>query len=50
MKAALFVCGMEGHSPTEFGDCCDARLVENDFEVQVFDTLEPLSYSVALSA
>lgn len=49
MKAALFVGGWECHSPTEFGDCCDALLVENDFEVQVFDTLELLSYSVKLS-
>ena len=43
MKAALFVGGWEGHTPTEFSDWCAALLRENGFEVDIHDTLEPLA-------
>lgn len=42
MKAALFVGGWEGHTPTHFSDWYEALLKENGFEVDVYDTLAPL--------
>ena len=42
MKAALFVGGWEGHNPSAFSDWYAALLRENGFEVDIYDTLEPL--------
>ncbi|MBG6207920.1 type 1 glutamine amidotransferase [Labrenzia sp. EL_126] len=42
MKAVLFVGGWEGHAPTQFSDWYEALLSENGFEVDVYDTMEPL--------
>mgnify|MGYP000536588527 CR=1 FL=1 len=42
MKAALFVGGWEGHTPTHFADWYEDLLRNNGFEVDVYDTLEPL--------
>lgn len=42
MKAALFVGGWEGHTPTAFADWYTELLEANGFEVQVHDTLAPL--------
>jgi type 1 glutamine amidotransferase len=43
MKAALFVGGWEGHTPTRFADWYKELLEANGFEVVVYDTLEPLA-------
>ena len=41
MKAALFVGGWEGHTPTHFSDWYKALLEDNGFSVDVYDTLDP---------
>ena len=43
MKAALFVGGWEGHTPTDFGDWCEALLRQQGFEVVTHNTLAPLA-------
>jgi hypothetical protein len=43
MKAALFAGGWEGHDPTAFADWCRDLLTEDGFEVDVYDTLDPLA-------
>jgi type 1 glutamine amidotransferase len=43
MKAALFAGGWEGHDPSAFADWCRDLLQEDGFEVDVYDTLEPLA-------
>ncbi|NBD30004.1 MAG: ThuA domain-containing protein [Alphaproteobacteria bacterium] len=42
MKAALFVGGWEGHTPTHFAGWYRDLLAANGFEVDVYDTLAPL--------
>ena len=49
MKAALFVGGWEGHTPTHFADWYRDLLTDNGFEVDVYDTLEPLERPEDLS-
>jgi len=49
MKAALFVGGWEGHTPTHFSDWCKALLQDNGFVVDVHETLEPLATPEQLS-
>ena len=49
MKAALFVGGWEGHSPTNFSDWCEALLRDEDFDVDVYTTLAPLADPTSLA-
>ena len=42
MKAVLFAGGWEGHSPIAFSNWCKKLLEDNNVEVEVFKTLEPL--------
>lgn len=41
-RAALFVGGWEGHTPTVFCDWATALLEEEGFDVIAYDTFEPL--------
>lgn len=43
MKAALFVGGWEGHAPKDFADWADGLLAGERFEVEVHDSLAPLT-------
>jgi hypothetical protein len=43
MKAALFAGGWEGHDPANFANWCRDLLTGDGFEVDVYDTLEPLA-------
>ena len=43
MKAALFVGGWEGHSPTHFGDWCRDLLRDEGFDVEIHDTFAALA-------
>lgn len=49
MKAALFVGGWEGHTPTDFGDWCESLLKQQGFEVVTHNTLAPLANPGAMS-
>jgi uncharacterized protein len=49
MKAALFVGGWEGQAPTQFSDWYAALLRDNGFEVDIYDSLEPLEQPEDLS-
>ena len=42
MKAILFVGGWEGHNPSDFADWCSNLLYNENFKVNIYDTLEPL--------
>jgi type 1 glutamine amidotransferase len=42
MKAALFVGGWEGHTPSHFAEWYRDLLDAIGFEVDIYDTLEPL--------
>lgn len=49
MKAMLFVGGWEGHRPTDFADWGKELLEGEGFEVEVSDTLEPLTDPTKMS-
>lgn len=49
MKAVLLVGGWEGHAPTAFADWYKALLEDNDFQVDVYDTMAPLERPADLS-
>lgn len=49
MKAALFVGGWEGHAPTTFADWYRDLLQTNGFEVDIYNTLEPLEHPDTLA-
>lgn len=49
MKAALFVGGWEGHTPTDFGDWCESLLKQQGFEVVTHNTLAPLADPAAMA-
>lgn len=49
MKAALFVGGWEGHKPTDFSDWCEDLLKIEGFDVDVYDTLDPLADPASLA-
>ena len=42
MKAILFVGGWEGHNPSDSADWCPKLLYNENFKVDIYDTLEPL--------
>jgi type 1 glutamine amidotransferase len=42
MKVALFVGGWEGHKPQAFCDWAESLLKQEGFDVDVYETLEPL--------
>ena len=49
MKAALFVGGWEGHKPTDFSDWCEDLLKAEGFDVDVYQTLDPLADPASLA-
>ena len=49
MKAIFFVGGWEGHNPTDFADWCANLLYNENFQVDIYDTLEPLEHPERLA-
>ena len=49
MKAIFFVGGWEGHNPTDFADWCANLLYNENFKVDIYDTLEPLEHPERLA-
>ena len=49
MKAIFFVGGWEGHNPTDFADWCANLLYSENFQVDIYDSLEPLEHPEKLA-
>ena len=49
MKAIFFVGGGEAHNPTDFADWCANLLYNENFQVDIYDTLEPLEHPERLA-
>lgn len=49
MKAIFFVGGWEGHNPADFADWCANLLYNENFKVDIYDTLEPLEHPERLA-
>ena len=49
MKAIFFVGGWEGHNPTDFADWCANLLYNENFQVDIYDSLEPLEHPEKLA-